>query len=68
MTFGILLSYIVWCYHRRFLSNKNPGQETIEHDRSSKIKKNRETEAAETDSTYQGLDLTKMNKEDTYQS
>ena len=68
MTFGILLSCIVCCYHRRSFSNKNPGHEKTELDRSSKIERNREKESAETDSTYQELDLTKMNNEDAYQS
>ncbi|CAB3998573.1 B-cell receptor CD22-like [Paramuricea clavata] len=52
---GILFSYIVWCSHRRWLRNRKP-----ERSPEPKI-----TEAV---TTYQELDLTKMNKEDNYQS
>jgi uncharacterized membrane-anchored protein YhcB (DUF1043 family) len=52
---GILLSYIVWCSHRKF--------------RNKKPERNPEPKTTEADTTYQELDLTKMNKEaDNYQS
>ena len=51
---GILLSYVVWCSHRKF--------------RNRKPERNPEPKTTETDTTYQELDLTKMNKEDSYQS
>ena len=47
---------------------KNPETQTIELNTRSKILKNPEAETVEADSTYQELDLTKMNKEDNYQS
>ena len=52
---GILLSYIVWCSHRRWFKNKT-------------AKRNQEPKTTEADTTYQELDLTKINKEDNYQS
>ena len=52
---GILLSYIAWCSHRRWCRNRKP-------------KRNPDQKATEADSTYQELDLSKMNKEDNYQS
>ena len=52
---GILVSYVVWCSHRRWSRNK-------------KQKRNSEPQTTEADPTYQELDLTKMNKEDNYQS
>jgi hypothetical protein len=51
---GILLPYIVWCSHRKF--------------RNRKPERNPEPKTTEADTTYQELDLTKMNKEDNYQS
>ena len=51
---GICLSYIVSCSRRKFRS-RNPQS-------------NPEPRATEVDTTYQELDLTKMNKEDNYQS
>jgi MFS superfamily sulfate permease-like transporter len=51
---GILLSYIVWCSHRKF--------------RNRKPERNPEPKTTEADTTYQELDLTKINKEDNYQS
>ncbi len=51
---GILLSYIVSCSRRKFKS-RNPQS-------------NPEPQPTEVDATYQELDLTKMNKEDNYQS
>ena len=65
---GVLLSYLVLCSRRRWSRNKNPQTQTIELDTRNKILKNRELETIEADSTYQQLDLTKMNKEDNYQS
>ena len=61
MIIGILLSYIVWCSRRRYLRNRNPPPQT-----TTKTKPKAET--IEADSTYQVLDLTKINKEDNYQS
>jgi MFS superfamily sulfate permease-like transporter len=52
--FGILLSYIVSCFRRKF-RNKN-------------TQSNPEQKTTEVDPTYQELDLTKMNTEDNYQS
>ena len=51
----IFLSYIVWCSRRRWLRNRKPEQ-------------NPEAQTTEADTTYQALDLTKMNTEDNYQS
>ena len=52
---GVLLCYIAWCFHRRWFKNRKP-------------KRNPDQQPTEADSTYQGLDLSKMNKEDNYQS
>ena len=52
---GILVSYIASCSHRRWLKNR-------------KSKRNPDQQPAETDSTYQELELSKMNQEDNYQS
>ena len=52
---GILLSYIASCSHRRWFGNRKP-------------KRNPDQQPTEADSTYQELDLSKMNKEDNYQS
>ena len=52
---GILLSYIAWCSHRRWFTNRKP-------------KRNPDQQPTEADSTYQELNLSKMNKEDNYQS
>ena len=52
---GIILSYIAWCSHRRWFRNRKP-------------KRNPDQQPTEADSTYQELDLSKMNKEDNYQS
>ena len=65
---GILLSYIVWCSRRRYLRKKNPQPQTIELDTRNEVLTNPEAETVEADSTYQQLDLTKINKEDNYQS
>ena len=51
---GILLSYIFSC-SRRWFKNRKP-------------KRNPDQQLTEADSTYQELDLAKMNKEDNYQS
>ena len=52
---GIIFSYIVWCSHRRWFRNKKPEQYS-------------EPKTSEVDTTYQELDLSKMSKEDNYQS
>ena len=52
---GVLLSYIVWCSHRRWFRKRKP-------------KRNPDEPPTEADSTYQELDLSKMNQEDDYQS
>ena len=52
---GVLLSYIVWCSYRRWFRNR-------------KSKGNSDQQPNEADSTYQELDLSKMNQEDNYQS
>ena len=52
--FGILFIYIVSCFCRKFGSRKPQSCP--------------EPQACEVDSTYQELDLTKMNTEDNYQS
>jgi H+/gluconate symporter-like permease len=50
---GILFSYIVSCFRRKFTSRKSHS--------------NPEPETTEADTTYQELDLSKMNTEDNYQ-
>ena len=52
---GILLSYIVWCSHRRWFRKRKP-------------KGNPDEQPTKADSTYQELDLSNMNQEDNYQS
>ncbi len=52
---GIIFSYTVWCSHRRWFRNKKPEQYS-------------DPKTSEVDTTYQELDLSKMNKEDNYQS
>ncbi|CAB3986177.1 opioid-binding cell adhesion molecule isoform X4 [Paramuricea clavata] len=52
---GILFSYIVRCSYRRWFRNGT-------------TERNLEPKITETDTTYQELDLSKMNKEDNYQS
>jgi hypothetical protein len=52
---GILSSSIVSCPRRRWLRNKNS-------------ERNPEPKTTEPDTTYQELDLSKMNTEDNYQS
>ncbi|CAB3980049.1 matrix-remodeling-associated 5 [Paramuricea clavata] len=51
---GILFCYIVLCFRRKF--------------RSRKPQSNPEPKATEVDTSYQELDLSKMNTEDNYQS
>ena len=51
---GILLSYIVTCSRRKF--------------RSRETQSNPQAQTTEVDTTYQELDLSKMNTEDNYQS
>ena len=70
---GILFSYIVWYSHRRWFRNRNPDRnpepKTTERNPESKTtERNPESKLTEADTTYQELDLTKMNKEDNYQS
>ena len=50
------------------MRNKNPQPQTIELGTRNEIQTNPEAETVEADSTYQQLDLTKVNKEDNYQS
>ena len=52
---GVLLSYIAHCSHRRWFRNRKP-------------ERNSDELPTEADSTYQELDLSKMNQEDNYQS
>ena len=52
---GILVCYIVWCSCRRWLRTRRPQS-------------NPEAQTTEADTTYQELDLSKMNTEDNYQS
>ena len=52
---GLFLAYILLCAHRRWFRNR-------------KRKNNPEPQTTEVDTTYQELDLSKMNKEDNYQS
>ena len=52
---GVLLTYIVQCSRRRWFRKRKP-------------KRNPDEQPAEADSTYQELDLSKMNQEDNYQS
>ena len=54
---GILVAYIAWCSHRRWCRNRKPEH----HEQSPQ-------QPAEAESTYQELDLSKMNTEDNYQS
>ena len=54
---GILVAYIAWCSHRRWYTNRKPEH----HEQSPE-------QPAEAQSTYQELDLSKMNTEDNYQS
>ena len=52
---GILVCYIVWCSCRRWLKNRRPQS-------------NPEAQTTEPDTTYQELNLSKMNTEENYQS
>ena len=52
---GIFFSYIVWCSHRRWFSKRKP-------------KRNPDEQPTKAESTYQELDVSKMNQEDDYQS
>ena len=52
---GIFLSYIVSCSRRKFRRTRQPQS-------------NHESKTTEADTTYQELDLTKLNTEDNYQS
>ena len=52
---GVLLSYIVCCSHRRWFRKRKP-------------KGKPDKQPTEAYSTYQELDLSKMNQEDDYQS
>ena len=52
---GIILSYIFFRFRRRWFKARNTGR-------------NPEQKTTEVDSTYQELDLTRMNTEDNYQS
>ena len=52
---GILVAYIACCSHRRWFSKRKPEQSP-------------DQQPTEAESTYQELDLSKMNTEDNYQS
>ena len=52
---GLFLSHIVSCSRRRWFTNRKP-------------ERNPEPKTADVDTTYQELDLSKMNTEDNYQS
>ena len=52
---GVLVSYIAWCSRRRWFRNRKPERNPYQ-------------QPIEADSTYQELNLSKMNKEDNYQS
>ena len=52
---GLFLEYIVLCARRRWFTNRNSEQHV-------------KPGTNEVDTTYQELDLTKMNTEDNYQS
>ena len=53
---GLFLAFIIWCLHRRqVVINKNSQRDP-------------EPQATNVDSTYQELDLSKMNTQDNYQS
>ena len=52
---GLFIAYILLCVRRRFFRNRKP-------------KRNPEQQTTEVDTTYQELDLSKMNTEDNYQS
>ena len=52
---GIFVAYIAWCSHRRWFTKRKPEQSP-------------DQQPAEAESTYQELDLSKMNTEDNYQS
>ena len=65
---GILFSYVFFRFYRRCLRNKNREAQVINLSTRNKNLTNPEAETNEADSTYQELDLTKMNQEDNYQS
>ena len=52
---GLFLAYILFCVRRRWFRKGKPEQKS-------------ESQRTEDDSTYQELDVTKMSKEDNYQS
>ncbi|CAB4041477.1 carcinoembryonic antigen-related cell adhesion molecule 20 [Paramuricea clavata] len=52
---GLFLSHVVTCSRRRWFTNRKP-------------ERNPEPKTADVDTTYQELDLTKINTEDNYQS
>ena len=54
---GILVAYIAWCSRRRWCKNRKPEH----HEQSPE-------QPAEAETTYEELDLSKMNTEDNYQS
>ena len=65
---GILFSYVFFRFYRRCLRSKNREAQVINLSTRNKNLTNPEAETNEADSTYQELDLTKMNQEDNYQS
>ena len=53
---GLFIAFAIWCLHRcQVVRNRNPEQRP-------------EPQATKVDTTYQELDLSKMNTEDNYQS
>ena len=52
---GILVACIAWCSHRRWFTKRKAEQTSYQ-------------QPTEAESTYQDLDLSKMNTEDNYQS
>ena len=53
--FGILVAYIAWFCHRRWFTKRKPEQSP-------------DPQPTEAETTYEELDLSKMNTEDNYQS
>ena len=53
--FGILVACIAWCSHRRWFSKR-------------KLEQSPNPQPTEAETTYEELDLSKMNTEDNYQS
>ncbi len=58
---GLFLACILLCLCRRRFNNRKPERKPVRNN-------TRESETTQVDTTYQELDLSKMNKEDNYQS